>query len=120
MSNAYSQYKMDVCELNELKWFCFQYEKKKKIIRNTENKTEKIALTRDIEAIDSTFDLLAEDEMIIELLKKSVTNKNMPYEALGGVPMGRRQFYELRRRFFFLLQRIRRLAVVWEKLNDDN
>ena len=106
-NKAYKNYEIDEYEYNELKWFCWQYDKKKRKISNTENDSEKQKLKKEIEMIDTALMLVSDSDLIISLIKKNVTQKNMPYEKLGSVPMGRRQFYEKRRKFFWILKRLR-------------
>ncbi len=55
-----------------------------------------------VDLIDRVLSYVA-NEPLRSQLKKSVIYPNMPYEKLGNVPMGRRQFYKLRRRFFYEL-----------------
>lgn len=124
-SKAYKDYKIDDYVYNELKWFCFQYEQKKQKLRDcyclksinydgvrcenhngniSENKAINAAqLSKDIDMIDAALHL-ASDSATYEFLKKNITQKNMPYEKLGNVPMGRRQFYEMRAKFFHILK----------------
>ena len=61
-----------------------------------------ISAKNSIELIDRVLTYVA-NEPLRSQLKKSVIYPNMPYEKLGNVPMGRRQFYKLRRRFFYEL-----------------
>ena len=44
------------------------------------------------------------DPTIYQSLIANVTNEHMPFEFLS-VPCGRRQFYEARRKFFYLLDK---------------
>lgn len=124
-SKEYKKYKIDDYVYNELKWFCFQYEQKRQKLKDCyylksmnydgvrcENHNENIAqikainaaqLSHDVDMIDTAL-RLASDTATYEFLKKNVTQKNMPYERLGAVPMGRRQFYEMRAKFFHILK----------------
>lgn len=110
---------------NELKYFCLQYEEKLQELNrgyglraavNTGmpkgklfgNPTERAAirnvmLKQDVELIEQTAEEAG--RTIYKWLMKSVT-EGIPYEWLD-VPMGRRQFYEVRRYFFYLLSQKR-------------
>lgn len=90
----------------ELKWFCRQYNDKLKYIKQHPNDIRSGDYLCDINLIETAL-RIATDTATYEPLKKHITNKNMPYERLGAVPMGRRQFYEMRRKFFETLQRLR-------------
>ena len=63
-----------------------------------------IKLREDIDIIDKALEAVAEPT-VLPYLKKAVT-KGLKYEYLD-VPMGRRQFYSLRRRFFLKLWELR-------------
>lgn len=106
----------------ELEYFCLQYEKKKRSLSEcyslrspvcsdmprsggTGNPTAKQALN----AIKLQKDLCLIEQTAIEAsrelypyLLKNVTDRSMTYEKMA-VPCGRRQFYEYRRLFFYLL-----------------
>lgn len=108
----------------ELKNFCLQYgEKKQKLaaIRGlsaityedtprgtstgnpTQSKAERAdKLEADIKLIEQT--AIEADAGVYQSLIINVTNEDMPYEYLP-VACGRRQFYEARRKFFFLLDK---------------
>lgn len=90
----------------ELKWFCRQYNDKLKYIKQHPNDIRSGDYLCDINLIETAL-RIATDTATYEPLKKHITNKNMPYERLGAVPMGRRQFYAMRARFFEALQRLR-------------
>lgn len=116
-----SDYNISRAKYNELKYFCMQYSEKKQELHkgyglgavvndglpkgNTPgNPTERAAvrntmLRKDIELIEQT--AMAADADIYPWILKNVT-EGIPYEWLD-VPAGRRQFYEARRYFFFLL-----------------
>ena len=79
---------------NELKYFCAQYDEKKK-----EAKAGSTQCRNDIELIERT--AIMADGGIYPYILKNVTEK-IPYEYMN-VPCGRRQFYEARRIFFILL-----------------
>ena len=89
----------------ELKWFCYQYEEKFRYIKNHTDGRASIYMQH-INMIETALHLVA-DAGMYEPLKNHVTNQNMPYERLGAVPMGRRQFYRLRSRFYSTLARLR-------------
>ncbi len=90
----------------ELKWFCRQYNDKLKYIKQYPNDIKTKDYLRDINMIETALHIVT-DSATYEPLKKHITNKNMPYERLGAVPMGRRQFYAMRAKFFEKLQRLR-------------
>ena len=89
----------------ELKWFCWQYSAKLSYIRTHTDDTA-TRYMRDVNAIDTALHIVAEG-CVHDNLKKHVINRNMPYERLGTVPMGRRQFYDLRTEFYNVLAKIR-------------
>ena len=86
----------------ELKYFCLQYNDKLSYIKQHPNGDKAFEYMQDINCIETALHIVT-DAGTYEPLKKHVTNSRMPYERLGNVPMGRRQFYSLRRRFFDLL-----------------
>lgn len=116
-----SDYNISRAKYNELKYFCMQYdEKKKKLQRGyglaavdndgqpkgnlPGNPTEQEALRRamlqqDIDTIEQT--AIEADDRIYPHILKNVT-EGIPYEWMD-IPCGRRQFYEVRRYFFYLL-----------------
>lgn len=116
-----SDYNISRAKYNELKYFCMQYEEKKREIHNSYglgavvsdgmpkgnipgNPTERAAirnamLQSDVELIEQT--AMEADSDMYQWLLKNVT-EGIPYEWLN-VPRGRRQFYEARRYFFYLL-----------------
>lgn len=104
-----SKYCIEKYEYLELYYFCLQYDAKKRKISNTTDETEKSRLEKDINRIDSALLLAADSEVVANCIKKNVTSKNMPWEKLN-VPIGRRQFYEKRRKFFWILRRIRAIS----------
>lgn len=89
----------------ELKWFCYQYEDKFRYIK-THNDDRAKTYMQHVNMIETALHLVT-DVGTYEHLKNHVTNQNMPYERLGAVPMGRRQFYRLRSRFYSTLARLR-------------
>lgn len=115
------KYGISCLAYRELKYFCLQYEEKKSAINSvlcckgvsydkstisggvsdpTSYAAQKLMkYTEDIELIENTAKETSE-----ELYKYILTNvtHNTPYEYMA-VPCGRRQFYELRHKFFYLL-----------------
>lgn len=116
-----SDYNISRAKYNELKYFCMQYNEKKQELQKgyglnavvsdgmpkgniPGNPTESQAirnstLQKDVDLIEKT--ALAVDPDIYKQLMKNVT-EGIPYEWMD-VPAGRRQFYESRRYFFYLL-----------------
>lgn len=120
------KYSISKYAYRELKYFCLQYpEKKAELARlhnsqyllrptaydgmphgsGTGNPTVMAAeralrLSAECELVEQT--AIETDAGIYAQLLYSVTN-GIPFEELGRVPCGRRQFYEQRRKFFFLL-----------------
>lgn len=116
-----SDHNISRAKYNELKYFCMQYaEKKRELsgsygIRAVENDgmphgmstgrpTEQNAirntmLRADIELIEQT--AIEADPGLYKFIIENVTEGN-PYEYMN-VPAGRKQFYEARRYFFYLL-----------------
>lgn len=116
-----SDYNISRAKYNELKYFCMQYEEKKQELHRgyglgavvndgmpkgniPGNPVERTAihnamLQTDIELIEQT--AMEADADIYQWLIKNVT-EGIPYEWLN-VPRGRKQFYESRRYFFYLL-----------------
>lgn len=111
----------------ELKEFCLQYEEKKEELRQlysissvspdvvvmggepgkpTERKAMRtLKLKNDIDLIDKALsDTCGADVGIIPLLKKNVT-EGVGFDRLGYVPCSIRNFYQFRRKFFFLLDK---------------
>ena len=116
-----SDYNISRDKYNELKYFCLQYWQKKQEISasygihgvlqdgmpksaSNGNPTERHAmriarLREDVELIEQT--AIEADSEIYHWILKNVTS-GVPYEYMD-VPRGRKQFYESRRYFFFLL-----------------
>lgn len=90
----------------ELKWFCWQYNDKLRYIKQNPNSKKAAEYSHDISRIEAALHSVTNDATYKQL-KKHITNRNMPYERLGIVPMGRRQFYDMRRRFFEELAKIK-------------
>ena len=116
-----SDYNISRAKYNELKYFCMQYEEKKRelhkgyglnaIVNDGLPKgnlpgnpgegqaIRNAVLQADVDLIEHTAMEAGAD--VYQWLIKNVT-EGVPYEWLN-VPSGRRQFYETRRYFFFLL-----------------
>lgn len=116
-----SDYGISRAKYNELKYFCMQYEEKKQELQGlsglhavvadgmprgnmTGDPTASQAIRRamlqaDVELIEQT--AIEADSEIYPWLIKNVTD-GMPYEYME-VPKARKQFYESRRYFFYLL-----------------
>lgn len=130
MSNTknYRNYTIDKEEYLELLHFCRQYEAKKAKAstcysvssvsydgvrggnypgRPTENRALRAdKLNRDCKLIEQAALMIA-DPLTAKYILRNVTRSDAPYERLGNVPVGRQQFYELRRKFFYTLKCIK-------------
>ena len=113
-SKAYKSYKISKNEYCELKYFCLRYSKMKQEIQSnggslvygpiggyTISNKRIEQFERDVKLIDRALELSTDNEIVRGYLRRSVT-ENVRFESLD-VPMGRRQFYELRRKFFYIL-----------------
>lgn len=120
-----SDYNISRVKYNELKYFCMQYNEKKRELQSRYglravvsdgqpkgnlpgNPTENIAVKNamiqaDVDLIEQT--AKEADSDMYQWLMKNVT-EGIPYEWLD-VPMARKQFYESRRYFFYLLSKKR-------------
>lgn len=120
-----SDYNISRAKYNELKYFCMQYEEKKQELHRgyglaavandgqpksnlRGNPTEQEAIRRamlqqDIDIIEQTA-IEADDRIYLHILKN--VTEGIPYEWMD-VPAGRKQFYESRRYFFYLLSQKR-------------
>lgn len=118
------KYKISKYRYRELKYFCLQYDEKKQrlaalrglgavtyssephgsgISDPTAAKAERAhQLARDVELIEQT--AMEVDSVNYRSLLANVTAATMPYEYLSPA-CGRRQFYEDRRKFFYLLDK---------------
>lgn len=118
------KYKISKYRYRELKYFCLQYDEKKQrlaalrglaavtysseprgsgISDPTAAKAERVQqLVQDIGLIEQT--AMEVDSTNYDSLLANVTSVNLPYEYLSPA-CGRRQFYESRRKFFFLLDK---------------
>ena len=116
-----SDYDISRAEYNELKYFCMQYGEKRRELEKgygvreviadgmpkgnvlgnptAQEAIKKATLQNDIDLIEKTVHEAA--ETLYPWILKNVT-EGVPYEWLN-VPCGRRQFYERRRYFFYLL-----------------
>lgn len=116
-----SDYNISRAKYNELKYFCMQYEEKKRELNSSyglgavindgmphgsvagnpveQRAIRNVMLRRDIELIEQT--AIEADPSIYKYILENVSEGN-PYEYMD-VPAGRRQFYEARRYFFYLL-----------------
>lgn len=116
-----SDYNISRAKYNELKYFCMQYGEKKQKIQNAyglkavendgmprgnqtgnpvaQEAIRNVMLQNEVTLIEETAREAA--PTIYQWLLKNVT-EGIPYEWLD-VPSGRRQFYEDRRYFFYLL-----------------
>ena len=116
-----SDYNISRAKYNELKYFCMQYEEKKRELNSSyglgavvndgmphgttagnpveQRAIRNVMLQRDIELIEQT--AIEADPAIYKYILENVSEGN-PYEYMD-VPAGRRQFYEARRYFFYLL-----------------
>ena len=114
------KYNISTNRYRELKYFCMQYREKQSKLRSiteisslpmgesvgkkTVDRTSDIAIQRmqlenDIKMIDH-----AAEDADKDLFPYIISNvvDGIPYEYLG-VPVGRRQFYQSRRKFFYIL-----------------
>lgn len=116
-----SDYNISRAKYNELKYFCMQYGEKKEALAQgrglkavvndgmpkgtslgnptAQNAIKMAALGEDIALIEKTAQKAS--ETLYPWILKNVT-EGIPYEWLNA-PCGRRQFYECRRYFFYLL-----------------
>ena len=104
-SKAYKSYKISKNEYRELKYFCLRYHEMKKYVEEHEQgcfDDDKYWLClQDVILIDGVLEIVTDSDVIHNCLFKSVT-ENIGYDRLN-IPMGRQQFYELRRKFFYIL-----------------
>ncbi|WP_302128753.1 hypothetical protein [Bacteroides congonensis] len=105
-SKAYKSYEISKNEYQELKYFCLRYEEMRQTVEKSEKQSKKywnccISITMIGDALKRATD----NEVIRAHLQLAVTT-NTPYERLG-IPMGRQQFYELRRKFFYILKTLK-------------
>lgn len=102
-----SEHNITRMKYNELKYFCMQYDEKRRELHKENGLNtvkSKAMLQKDIELIEQTAS--EADAEICEWILKNVT-EGIGYEYLGGVPKARKQFYESRRYFFYLLSKKR-------------
>lgn len=93
-SKAYKTYEIGKNEYRELKYFCLQYNSFVLDRRHAE-----------VIVIEHALRLTTDSEVLREYLRRAVTTET-PFENLD-VPMGRRQFYGLRRKFFYILKNLK-------------
>lgn len=93
-SKAYKSYEISKNEYRELKYFCLQYSDLEKAGRNF-----------DVNLIDRALELTTDEAIIRQYLYRSVTTE-VKFECLD-VPMGKRQFYALRRKFYYILRSLK-------------
>ena len=129
-TKAYERYRIDRNVYNELKWLCRQYNdicreiadcygisavnydstgaaKGNHISDPVQERSDKaMRLREDIEKIDQALEQTVAEPMR-KYIKKAVT-EGLPFEYLGNVPCGRRQFYELRCKFFWHLAKLKK------------
>ncbi|MCI1958200.1 MAG: hypothetical protein LKJ25_01075 [Clostridia bacterium] len=107
-----SEYNISRYAYRELEYFCLQYrEKKRRLshlrITNRESyEGEKTILENDIKMIETS--AYEADNILCHYIIKNVAD-GIVYER-QNVPCGRRQFYEIRRLFFFNLFKKRNLS----------
>mgnify|MGYP004729514335 FL=1 len=99
-----SDHNVTTKKYNELRYFCLQYGDKRRELERIHGAGGKEIprvrqIKEEIELIEQT--ALEADPELYKWTLKSVT-EGIPYENMD-VPAGRRQFYETRRYFFFLL-----------------
>ena len=120
-----SDYNISRAKYNELKYFCIQYAEKKQKLQNAyglkavvNDGMPKGNLSGDVTAKDAIRNTMFQEDIhlieetarnaapeIYKWILKNVT-EGTPYEWMDG-PVGRRQFYEYRRYFFYLLAQTR-------------
>lgn len=88
-------YKIGKHRYIELFNFCLQYDD---FLRRSEAEQIKI--------IEESLSDAEPNEAVREFLRKAI-RWGLSYEKLGAVPVGRRQFYEIRRKFFYILSQKR-------------
>ena len=125
-----SGYGISKYRTRELEAFCMQYEEKKREIKElytnsnvspdvavqggdvgkpTEQKAIRaMQLKTDISMIETCLELACDgSEVLVEKLMLNVT-RGWGITRLGYIPCGQRQFYHLRRKFFVLLNEMKR------------
>ena len=95
-----SEYKISKYAYRELKYFCKQYDEKIRLLYDAKD-GRKNKLRCDIELIEQAA-IEAAGAASYRYLLLSVT-QGIAYEYLSNPPFGRRQFYQMRRKFFYLL-----------------
>ena len=106
-----SDYNISRAKYNELKYFCIQYAEKKQKLQNAyglkatvNDGMPKSNLSGDSTAQEAVRNAMTARKASPEIYKWILRNvtEGTPYEWMD-VPVGRRQFYEYRRYFFYLL-----------------
>lgn len=89
------RYNIGKYRYRELKYFCLQYPEwvSEAARGNNINAANRIMIEQAAQEAD---------EFLMPYILKNAAD-NIPYERLGNVPCGRRQFYQARRKFFYLL-----------------
>ena len=115
------KYRISGNRYRELKYFCRQYREKQALLRElteiaaaamqeggrsgkvsdvtADTAIRRETLQKDLDSIEQA--AMETDEELYGYIISNVTD-GISYEYLG-VPMGRRQFYKMRRKFFFIL-----------------
>lgn len=114
------KYNISTNRYRELKYFCMQYREKQSKLRSiTEISSPPIGESVGKKTVDRTSDIaiqrmqLESDMKMIEQAAENADKElspyiisnvvdGIPYEYLGA-PVGRRQFYKSRRKFFYIL-----------------
>ena len=107
-SKAYKSYKIDKYEYLELKYLCLRYWEEKKIASQANEASSGYAIScvNDVVMINRAIELSTDNEVMRKYLLRAVTN-NIPYEQLD-IPLGKNQYYELRKKFFYTLLQLKR------------
>lgn len=98
----------------ELRYFCLQYNSWKKELSAIPDVTiqsqamRRFELMEKINLVETTAYEARED--LYPYILKAVTNKHItfPYLEANGIPCGRTLFYEVRRKFYYLLDKKKR------------
>lgn len=104
-SKAYKSYEIGKNEYLELKYFCLQYPEMVKAIEKRDWTDRYWSCIKNVVKIDNALNRATDNEVIRAYLRRSVI-ENVKFENLD-VPMGRQQFYELRRKFFYILKTLK-------------
>lgn len=105
-SKAYKSYEISKNEYRELKYFCLRYDEMWATIEKNEKQSKKYQYSiLSIKMIRNALNSATDNAVIRAHLELAVT-ANITYDQLG-IPMGRQQFYELRRKFFYILKTLK-------------